>query len=339
MSSDRAPVRTTPAAACGWCGADGIVRHEGLTDRLLAAPGVWNLRECAACQVAWLDPQPWPDDVAALYQGAYMTHAATPLADAARNPADRYLDAVYGRPAVPPAASWLRAVPGLDHLLGGAGAWLPAPPGGRVLDVGCGSGAFLARMRRRGWDVCGVEPDPAAAAAARAVHGIDVAPTVAALGDRRFDAIVMHHVVEHLPDPPAVIRELAERLAPGGRLVIVTPNLHSLGRRRFGSAWVHWDPPRHLWLFSRPALVATVERSGLVVERHFTTARHARFVGTQAGPIARTGRAAAGRPTWPGRVRGLLFQAGEHVQHLADADAGEELVVVAARPAADVSAA
>ena len=324
--------RTLPAPACGRCGVPGYLAHGGLEDRILAAPGGWSIRACDVCGVTWLDPQPHVDDLAALYQGSYMTHAAS-ATDAVVSGLDlRYVSAAYGYGAdAPQAQTWLRAIRPLDDLLGGRVCWLPARASGVLLDVGCGSGAFLARMRGLGWQVAGVEPDPAAAEAAKRVHGIDVETGLARFGDRRFDAITMHHVIEHLPDPHAEVARIAQHLAPGGRLVIVTPNIRSAGRRLFGAHWVHWDPPRHLWMFSRPALEQVVTAAGLQVERSWTTGRYARFVWTAGRRIRVTGRVGDAPRSLGQTAAAVTFQLMEQAIGIVVSDLGEELVVVATR--------
>jgi 2-polyprenyl-3-methyl-5-hydroxy-6-metoxy-1,4-benzoquinol methylase len=326
-----APIRTTSAPQCRRCGADGRVLHERLHDRILHAPGEWALRTCDRCRLAWLDPQPQVDDLARLYDGEYMTHAASPADAHVGAVTRRYLAAAYGYGGPPVGAGRRSAVTAIDDALGGQVCWLPFRPGGTLLDVGCGSGAFLARMRALGWQVAGVEPDPAAAAVARDVHGLDVEVDITPSGTRPFDAITMHHVIEHLPDPFATVAALARRLSEGGRLVVVTPNIESVGRRRFGARWVHWDPPRHLWLFSLTALQEVATAAGLKVERAWSTGRFARFVGTASAQIATTGRVRPGGPSLAERVSGAAFQARETVAAFTDAQAGEELVVVAVR--------
>ena len=324
-------VRTTPAAACPHCGGAGHVLHDALVDRILAAPGTWSVRRCDPCGLAWLDPQPHAGDLGRLYEGSYMTHAASAADAVVTGLEARYLQSAYGYGGGG-GTGWLRAIRPLDDLLGGRVCWLPAMRGGTVLDVGCGSGAFLARMRHLGWQVAGVEPDPAAAAAARDIHGIDVEADVARFAGRTFNAITMHHVIEHVPAPEATVASLAALLAPGGRLVVVTPNIDSAGRRHFGAHWVHWDPPRHLRLFSLRALRGVATTVGLVVERGWTTGRYARFVWTASTSIGATGRVGDAAIPPGRRIASFAFQAVEQLQGLGEADAGEELVVIARRP-------
>lgn len=170
-----------------------------------------------------------------------------------------------------PNPPWSRAAHALLHLLpirrGFADAevrFLPSLPGGRLLDVGCGAGAWLAAMQARGWEVHGVDFDPQAVAAAQA-HGLPVALgslEAQALPSASFDAVTLNHVVEHLPDPVSTLRECHRVLRPGGQLVVSTPNGTSLGHRLLGRSWRGLEPPRHLHVFNFPALESALRQAG-----------------------------------------------------------------------------
>jgi 2-polyprenyl-3-methyl-5-hydroxy-6-metoxy-1,4-benzoquinol methylase len=132
-----------------------------------------------------------------------------------------------------------------------------------------------------GWGVVGVEPDKQAVKVARERFGLNVLEGVLeeiASPDDTFDAITMNHVVEHLPDPINTFRECGRILKKGGRLVMTTPNIESLGYRMYQEAWRGLEVPRHLFLFSPPTLRACVERSGLQLLELRTTARTARWM-------------------------------------------------------------
>ncbi len=147
-----------------------------------------------------------------------------------------------------------------------------------LLDIGCGDGAFLGKMARRGWRVAGVDFDPQAVAHAREVHGLDVAvgtaQSVLASG-RKYGMVTASHVIEHVPDPVEFLRQSRQLLERGGRIVLRTPNSESFGHRRYGQAWRGLEPPRHLQLFSRASLSACADRAGLKVLACFTTAADA----------------------------------------------------------------
>jgi SAM-dependent methyltransferase len=93
------------------------------------------------------------------------------------------------------------------------------PRGGRLLDVGCGTGALVHAAREAGHDAVGVEPDPEMAALASAALGADVAVAglpVLPLADDGFDTVTASFVLNHVDDPRAGARELARVAAPGG---------------------------------------------------------------------------------------------------------------------------
>ena len=104
----------------------------------------------------------------------------------------------------------------------------PLPNGGSVLDIGCGIGTFLAICRESGWQVTGVEPSAIACQVAQREYGLDLInePFSSALFPRQtFDAIFAAQVLHHLPDPLAFITGVDHALAPGGILMLRTPNL------------------------------------------------------------------------------------------------------------------
>ncbi len=212
---------------------------------------------------------------------------------------------------------------------------LPGSQVGRLLDVGCGSGAFLVRMRELAWKVCGVEPDPEAARLARQ-QGLEVYQALveeAELPSAAFDAVTMNHVIEHVVDPLAALRACARVLRPGGRLVAVTPNWHSLLHRRFGHFWEHLDPPRHLWLFTAQSLAACAQQAGLRVEQIRTSARSAQGTWRVSRRIEREGQAPGAMPS-PSRIgerlRGIWAQIREELaRHYAPV--AEEIVLLATK--------
>jgi SAM-dependent methyltransferase len=105
-------------------------------------------------------------------------------------------------------------------------AWLPSRPGD-VLDLGCGTGSLSLLAAEQGHRVTGVDLSPAMVALARAklagrdavfLVGDAAAPPV---GEDRFDAVVVRHVLWALPDPGRALRHWRELLRPGGRLVLI----------------------------------------------------------------------------------------------------------------------
>jgi SAM-dependent methyltransferase len=224
----------------------------------------------------------------------------------------------------------------LSDIFGGTVMWLPSSLRGQLLDVGCGGGHFLARMRNLGWQVRGVEPDVEAVRLARGHFDLNVFHGT--LADARFpanefDAVTMNHVIEHALDPVDLLRECRRVLKPGGRLVVVTPNARSLGRHRFGRAWRGWEPPRHLFLFTPKTLRLSAERAGLHIETLRTTARLAPPMWMESARLRDkrlAGQAGDKTAGWAVHMWTRVMGLYEHIFGNIRA-AGEEVVLVAGR--------
>jgi SAM-dependent methyltransferase len=204
---------------------------------------------------------------------------------------------------------------------------------GRVLEIGCGGGDGLQKLKSLGWEVEGQDVDPNAVLRARAVTGSKVH-----LGDLRslqlpagtYDAIVGMHVFEHVYQPSELLRECRRLLKPNGTLVIVTPNANSLLHRHFRTYWRDLDPPRHVHVFTCSALKSLAARTNFGAVSVFTTPLNAFFVAYSSVTYRLT---SLGVPdilqlllTIPySSICALL----ERLAHLRNADIGEECVLVA----------
>ncbi len=124
---------------------------------------------------------------------------------------------------------------------------------GVLLDIGAGTGDFLAAAENAGWRIVGAEPSPKARDAA-AAKGISLLESTAGLKDNSFDIITMWHVLEHVYDPEAQITELKRLLKPKGTILIAVPNFKSFDAKHYGEFWAAYDVPRHLWHFSKTAI-------------------------------------------------------------------------------------
>jgi SAM-dependent methyltransferase len=136
-------------------------------------------------------------------------------------------------------------------------------PGEDVVDVGCGRGAFLERMRGHAGRAVGVDHNPSAIEALRAAgieaHAADFADFAAREG-RAFDAVCGFQILEHLPRAGDLIGAAVECLRPGGRIYVSVPN-----RRRFGRAPLEpFDcPPHHISRWDPRQFELLAERFGL----------------------------------------------------------------------------
>lgn len=138
-------------------------------------------------------------------------------------------------------------------------------PKGSLLDIGAGTGDFLAAATSNGWKVSGAEPSEKARriASAKAIHLTDSTESFAS---HSFDVITMWHVLEHVYDPQTQIRELKRLLKPGGSIVIAVPNFNSYDADYYKNYWAAYDVPRHLWHFSKTAIRALFAAENIALQ-------------------------------------------------------------------------
>lgn len=125
-------------------------------------------------------------------------------------------------------------------------------PRGRLLEVGPAFGVFAWQAKQAGLTVDVIEMDTRCCEYLRDTLGVNVTqsdnPPAAMKGLHPHDVIAIWHVLEHLPDPLAFLRQAAENLLPGGTLVIAMPNPKAWQFGVMGKRWPHLDAPRHLTL-------------------------------------------------------------------------------------------
>jgi len=138
---------------------------------------------------------------------------------------------------------------------------------GRLLDVGCAAGYFLAEAQRH-YEVQGVELSEFSSSVARYHFGLDVFTGTmqqAQFPAKTFDLITLWDVIEHVPDPDAVLAEAARVLKPNGRLVLTTGDIGSAYAQRRGAQWHLMAPPWHMYYFSRATMTKLGAKAGLRV--------------------------------------------------------------------------
>jgi SAM-dependent methyltransferase len=201
-----------------------------------AQRGPWSYFRCPTCGLVFLHPVPDDKALQEFYNHSYHVEF------------EPYLKGVRRRAKIT-----------LDELR----ARFPKP--GRLLEVGCSYGAFLLEARSRGWDVTGVELSEIAAAHARSL-GLHVFS--GSLPDQiphltgPYDVLVMFHVIEHVPDPLALLELCRKLIKPRGLLVLKTPNVESSIAKITGPSW-HWiSPPAHLYLYSPATIKKLLTKAG-----------------------------------------------------------------------------
>jgi SAM-dependent methyltransferase len=229
--------------ACVACSAGSFLHAFDASDWTAGAPGTFSYRRCGGCGTVSLDPQPDDATLAIAYGEGYGPH----------NP--RSVVRRLGERLGQGEAKRLVAL---------------ADASGPLLDVGCGTGTFLQRLRRAGWKgpMRAIEPDPAAAAVARDALGVPIAVSTleaAELEPESARTIVIRHVIEHLRDPKAALERARIALQSEGVLYLATPDARALAARVFGRFWRGYDPPRHLFAFTSDGVRHLLARAGFTL--------------------------------------------------------------------------
>ena len=139
---------------------------------------------------------------------------------------------------------------------------------GRVFDIGTAGGSFLAAARARGWQVDGCEPNRWLAEWGRRHYGIDIRPgplTDQDLAGARYDVVTLWDVVEHLPEPSAILAQVSDMVKPGGYLILTFPDIGSPSARALGRFWPFLSSV-HLYYFSKQTMAAMLRKHGFEAE-------------------------------------------------------------------------
>lgn len=228
--------RSVAAPACPRCGGPSEHAFDA-TDRNRAVTAErFTYRRCSVCGATWLVDV--PENLADYYPGDYHDFLeGEALASAAAEEA--------------PRIAMLRR-----HV-----------SAGRLVEIGPSQGVFAAAARGAGFSVTGLEMDEACCRHLGSVVGVEAIqtddPAAALDGLPPSRAVVMFHLIEHLPNPWEVLRAAAANLEDGGVVMVATPNPNSFQARLLRSRWVHLDAPRHVTLIPLPALHSEAAELGL----------------------------------------------------------------------------
>lgn len=218
-------------------------------DRLHGLPGEFSVVRCRGCGLMRTDPRPTPETIGFYYPenyGPYVITTVSPNNDSrSRALKDRVKELLR-----------------LDQTA------LPSLPAGRMLEIGCASGAFLHVMARKGWQVEGIEFSETAANRSRALGypvysgQLETAPDPGEL----FDLVVGWMVLEHLHNPVRVLQKVHAWTRPGAWLALSVPNAGSFQLALFRDAWFPLQLPNHLFHFTRDSLASVLKAGGWTIE-------------------------------------------------------------------------
>ena len=260
MSETNNMINSHSLPECSICKSEGSLIYTKLNDRLFGTSGKWNIKKCnnKDCGQLWLDPMPNIEDIGKAYENYYTHDAIASNIIPFLRPFEKgYLALRFGYDE---NVSFLQKMAGLFiYLLPTEKAeidysvlYFSKKEIGKLLDIGCGNGSFISRMKNLGWKVEGIDFDSKAVNYCNE-RGLDV--KCGDLAQQNFendcyDVITINHVIEHVPDAGQLIEECYRILKPGGCLVIATPNTESwIHKTIFKENYFSLDPPRHLFLF------------------------------------------------------------------------------------------
>jgi SAM-dependent methyltransferase len=238
---------------CIACGTGMRVFIDHILDDRYGCPGVYSIHRCIACGQMATTPRLREEDLPGLYSQYYPR----------RHVDFGALELEAARVVLPlaPFRRWLAGTDNQGHYL--------ARTGQKVLDIGSGSCLSLLELRQMGVDAWGVEADPNVRAIAEryqlkvhigSIHDVP-------FPSESFDLIVLNQVIEHVPDPEALLCTIKDRLNPGGRIVLSFPNAESCLRKLSGSRWINWHVPYHQHHFNRQSFSLLAQRAGYEVGR------------------------------------------------------------------------
>jgi len=138
---------------------------------------------------------------------------------------------------------------------------------GTIVDIGCGTGAFLNTMQQAGWKITGLEPDETARKNAQQLYKINPlsSPEIFNLPQNNYDAITMWHVLEHVHQLHEYVEQIKNLLKKDGRLVVAVPNYTSADAAQYQQYWAAYDVPRHLYHFSPGSMKGLMKQHGMEV--------------------------------------------------------------------------
>lgn len=231
---------------CPLCGSENEVFRLYRTLDFFLTREEFEIWECNLCNIRYTHPFPPEIELPKYYKSPeYLSHAKTHQS---------VFSLIYGS---------IRSL-NVKWKAQQLKRFFPQP--GSILDVGCGSGSFLAEMKRKGWACVGIEPDFGSRSFVENHWNIPVYKDIASIEkNQSFQVITLWHVLEHFSDPFSALKQLKMLLNNDGILVVAVPNFESLDAMNFGSYWAAYDVPRHLYHFSLASLESVIAEAGFKI--------------------------------------------------------------------------
>jgi len=212
---------------------------------------IFPIIRCTNCGLLVTSPRPSNDKLGRYYTSpAYTSHV---------NTAKNIIDKIYFR-ARQFTLKWKLSILENTILISSQK---------NLLDFGCGTGEFLKVAKSNGWSTMGMEPSHFARKQADATIAQDIkASTEEVTGhNKRFNAITLWHVLEHVENLNETLKTLKDLLEQSGIIFIAVPNHTSWDSEHYKQYWAGYDVPRHLWHFNTKSMQRLLKNHALTVVR------------------------------------------------------------------------
>jgi ubiquinone/menaquinone biosynthesis C-methylase UbiE len=212
-----------------------ICNHNSFTPFLVCkdhtvSQGAFHITECRECGFRFTNPRPSAEEIGSYYKAeAYVSHT-----DSKKG----FINSIYHKVRKKTLKQKLKLVTSFAKEQ-------------NLLDIGCGTGAFLNECKTNNWKTLGLEPDPDARQMAISNYDLDARPIeeLSKLPANSVDVITMWHVLEHVLYLKDDVKQFQRVLKTDGTLIIAVPNCSSQDAATYGALWAAYDVPRHLYHF------------------------------------------------------------------------------------------
>jgi len=231
---------------CPVCGTENAQEYVKCKD-FTVSQDVFTIVKCVSCGFLFTNPRPSKAEIGPYYQStAYISH--TNAKKGVFNTAYQFIRSI----AIKNKLQLIQKTIGRTTNI-------------RLLDVGCGTGEFLAGCQQAGWTVKGVEPSPEAKKQAESNHALSVeGEEWLQTTTERYDVITLWHVLEHVHDLNERVQQLSRIITDDGIVIIAVPNNTSQDAATFGKNWAAWDVPRHLYHFTPQSIKELFKKHGFI---------------------------------------------------------------------------
>lgn len=237
----------TELTICEICGGKVFSEYLECTDHFLTGEK-FKLVKCNSCGFVFVNPRPEKEKLQLYYDSPdYVSHSGTEKG---------LVNKIY------------KVIRNHTHKrkFNLVKKYSSAP---KILDIGCGSGELLNLFRRNSWETLGVEPNENARKFALQAYGLNIIDEneIEKIPDHSFPAIMLWHVLEHVPELNKRMAELHRILQKDGVLFIAVPHCSSYDAEYYKQYWAAYDVPRHLWHFTAETIELLCRKNKFSIEK------------------------------------------------------------------------